>query len=178
MRVRVRMRNCVRVFSHLSVQFLCEFASSCVYACVFVFCSRLMYRPVKTIDYMTLWPSSLVRWPWNFTWIFFVKYLTIISYICVYKNFLVSEIFREQIYNTVLRAVPDDCTCLKHILVSVDSLDLNQQYFTKSLTPYFWKSVDLRKILSTTHERPTHDLSCGQNSDVFSQLWRRNCRKT
>ena len=76
---------------------------------------------------MTLWPSSLVRWPWNFTWIFFVKYLTITSYICVYKNFLVSEIFREQIYNPVLRAVPDDCTCLKLILVSVDSLDLNQQ---------------------------------------------------
>ena len=99
-----------------------------------------------------------------------MKYLTIISYICVYKKCLVSEIFREQVYNTVLRAVPDDCTCLKHILVSVDSLDLNQQYFTKCLTPYFWKSVDLRNNLSTTHERPSHELSGGQNSDVFSQL--------
>ena len=173
------MRDCLSVYSRLSVRmrkFLFVFASSCVYGCVFVFCSRLLYRPVKTIDEMTLWPSSLVRWPWNFTWIFFVKYLTIISYICVYKTFLVSEIFREQTYNTVLRAVPDDSTCLKHLLVSVDSLDLNQQYFTTFFTPYFWKSIGLRTILITTHERPSHELSGGQNSDVFSQPWRRNCR--
>ena len=83
--------------------------------------------------------------------------------------FLVSEIFREQTYNTVLRAVPVDCSCLKHILVSVDSLDLSQQYFRKFLTPSFWKSINLRKILITTYERPFNELSGGQNSDVVSQ---------